>query len=136
MSSIGESIMVAVYARLTGSPSLSATVKRSHRTLVTRDSAPMVHLIDGADTPREQKNCRTARTKAFTVGVFVRSDSGASAADALVVAINERLDGWSGPGDLKQGRIAPDEEIADLDAVFIGMEFTCDYNTSGWALDA
>lgn len=143
MSSIGENLMLAVEGRLTGSPAIAATLKRAHRTPVTKAAAPTVHLIDGADTPKAAKNCRTDREKEFTVSVFVRSDAGAAAADPLVVEVNARLDPESEayaayPHDatLTQGPVTPDEEIADGDATRIDMRFTFRYQASGWALDA
>lgn len=132
--------MQAVLARLEGSPALDATVKRSHRTTVTREDAPMIHLVDGDDVPEDSDgDCDKARTKHFTVSVFVRSDTGASAADALVLAVNDRLNPADAYGDgvrLRQGPITPDEEIADEDAVRIDMKFRFLYNAPGWNLDA
>lgn len=138
--------MQAVLARLEGSPALTlgsdpVAVRRSHRIPVAREDAPMVHLIDGADTPRPAKsNCHTERVKAFIVSVFIRDDAGAGVADPLVTEINSRLDPDSKAftafrGDLKHGAITPDEEIADADAVRIDMAFTFEYSTTGWSLE-
>ena len=144
MATIAETVMQAILARLMGSPALEAEVRRSHRIPVTRDAAPAVHVVDGRDVPTPARNdCRTDRTKGFTVSVYVRDDAGASAADALVQAINERLDPidaaqtpYPSGAVLRQLSIIPSEEIADGDAVQIDMEFEFDYATSGWRLDA
>ena len=144
MSSIAETLMQAVLARLQGSPPViaNANIRRQHRTVVTRAEAPAVHLIDGTDTPTPAKNdCRTDRSKAFTVSIFVRDDAGYEAADPIMVEINARLD--PGAADytaygagiaLRQGRITVEQEIADGDALRVDMEFTFEYRTAGWTL--
>lgn len=146
MSSIGEGLMQNVLARLEGSPSLmlgaqNVNVKRSHRTPVPRDEAPMVHLVDGDDLPkgRADGECRTARTKHFSVDVFVRDDQGVTVADPLIVEVQSRLHPRvlpAYPGNLRMGPIRVDEEIADGDAIRVTLNYECDYNTTGWALDA
>ena len=142
MASKAETVMVAVLARLQASPAITDNVRRAHRISITRENAPAVHLIDGTDTPTPAKNnCRTQRTRGFTVSIFVRDDAGASAADPYVLAVNDALDpdvGTAYPGGaiMRQGRITVDEEIADGDAVRVDMAFEFDYQTTGWALDA
>jgi hypothetical protein len=142
MASKAEAVMVAVLARLQGSPSIADNVRRAHRIPVTREQAPAVHLIDGTDTPTPAKNnCLTQRTRGFTVSIFVRDDAGASAADSYVLAVNAALDPednapYPSNAVMRQGRITVDEEIADGDAVRVDMAFEFDYVTSGWALDA
>lgn len=146
MSSIGESIMLNALARLQGSPSLmlgaqNVAVKRSHRTPVARDDAPMVHLIDGPDRPTGniESDCDREREKRFTVSVFIRDDGGAGVADPLVVEINNRMSNATPWGDgirVTQGPIVPDEEIADGDAIRVDMEFAAKYDAPGWSLEA
>lgn len=131
--------MQEVLDRLHGSPAL-CEVKRAHRTPVTRDDAPMIHLIDGEDVPNDtDDDCDRSRVKHFTVSVFIRDDSGATAADSLVVAVNDRLNPADTYGDgvrLRQGAIIPEEEIADTDAVRIDLKFKFLYNAPGWSLEA
>jgi hypothetical protein len=143
MASIAETVMVALLARLQDSPALAPDVRRSHRTIVDRDHAPAIHLIDGSDTPTQSKNdCRTDRKKAFTVRIFRRDDAGVASADPTVIAVNARLDPvhatyqpYPGGAVLHQGRIVPAEEIADGNAVGIDMEFEFYYCTGGWTLE-
>lgn len=141
MASKAEAVMLAVFARLQASPAIVENPRRAHRIPVTRDQAPAIHLIDGADTPTPAKNnCRTQRTCSFTVSIFVRDDAGASAADPYKLAVNDALDpgvGTAYPGGaiMRQGRITVDEEIGDGDAVRVDMAFEFDYQTTGWALD-
>ena len=141
MASKAEAVMLAIFARLQASPAIVENPRRSHRIPVTREQAPTIHLIDGTDTPTPAKNnCRTQRTRGFTVSIFVRDDAGASAADPYVLAVNDALDpdvGTAYPGGaiMRQGRITVDEEIADGDAVRVDMAFEFDYQTTGWALD-
>lgn len=142
MASIAELLMQEVFARLTGSPALleNGNVRRSHRTTVTRALAPAVHLIDGADEPKDaNSDCRTERTKDFTVRVHGRDDEGVKALDSIVVEINSRLDGntdaYPHGAVLKQRGIVPDEEIADADALRVDMGFTFEYQTAGWPLE-
>lgn len=133
--------MQEVFDRLTGSPPLltDGNVKRSHRTAVTKAKAPEVHLVDGADSPKDpSSDCRTARTKEFTVSVFGRGDAGVSALDSIVIDINRRLDPTDNPytgATLKQRAIVPEEEIADNDALRVDMGFVFEYETAGWSLE-
>lgn len=136
--------MLAALARLQGSPGLTLGVsdvpaKRSHRTTVTRATAPQVHLVDGTDRPTGhlESDCNRDREKQFTVSIFVRDDAGAGAADPLVVEINDRMSGTWGDGiRVTQGPIEPEEEIADGDAIRIDMAFTAKYAAPGWSLEA
>ena len=145
MASKAQLLLDAVWARLAASPALEVNeLKRSHRTTVTRENAPAVHLVAGPDVPEPSRNdCRTNRAKGFTVRVFYRDDDGAAAADDLVVEIHRRLDPSEASGfapypegvSLRQGRIDVAEEIADEDAVAIEMEYAADYTTEGWTLE-
>ena len=135
--------MQAVLARLIASPPLlvNGNVRRSHRTPVTRAAAPALHLVDGADEPKPANNdCRTDRTKYFTVSLFGRDDGGVAVLDTTVVAINRRLDPLRGTpypngAVLRQRRITPNEETADGDALRIDMDFEFEYSTDGWTLE-
>lgn len=146
MSSIAESLMQNVLARLEGSPSLmlgaqNVNVKRSHRTPVPRDEAPMVHLVDGDDIPggKREGGCRTERTKHFSIDIFVRDDAGVTVADPLIVEVHNRMNpdfAPAFPGILRMEPVRVDEEIADGDAVRVTLGYECHYTTTGWALDA
>ncbi len=136
---IAETLMQAVLARLESSPALCDNVRRAHRVAVARDEAPAIYLIDGDDVIRgsPDSDCRRDRVKRFTVAVFVRDDDGASAADTLVDAVNDRLDpvtAYASGATLLQGAIKPDEEIADEDAIRVDMEFEFRYQAPGWSL--
>lgn len=145
MSTIAEDLMIAVLARLTGPTPVVAgsnRVRRHHRTIVPRDAAPAVHLVDGIDEPRKGSNdCRTDREFAFTVRLFVRDDEGFPAADPVKALVMTRLDPeapeyspYPHKARIVCGRITPDAEIADQDSLAIDMEFTFHYCAARWTL--
>lgn len=139
--------MAAGLARLKAAPALAvgnakADIRRAHRTTVPRAGAPAIHWIDGVDEPARDgaaTECTRLRRKYFTVSVFGRSDLGVSAIDALVDAVNNRLNPFTtGYGDgvmLYQRGIAPETEIADTDATRVDMEFWFEYLApDAWSL--
>jgi hypothetical protein len=145
VSTIAEVNMSGILARLQAGPPIvpiAASVRRSHRTTVTREMAPAVHVVDGADNPVRAKNdCHTDRNKAFTVSIFVRDDEGYAAADPIMLDVNARLEStqaapYPAGVTIKQGRITFEQEIADGDALRVDMEYELYYCTGGWALDA
>lgn len=144
MNTIAEDLMRAVLDRLQGPTPIvtdDSRVRRSHRTVVARDKAPAVHLIDGADLPDQDSKCATARKLDFTVRLIVRDDDGFTAADPLKLAVMERLDPESESytvyphgARIAPGRITPEQEIADGDSLSVEMEFTFRYSAAGWTL--
>lgn len=144
MVSIAETLMREVLARLKAAPVIANVdnIRRDHRTVVPRDKAPAVHLIDGAETPQPGKNdCYVSEDLVFTVSIFVRDDSGYAAADPLKIAVMAALNPATaypatalGTPDLVRGRIVSEDEIADTDALRVDMEFTFKFRTSLWGL--
>ena len=139
-----ESVMAAILGRLDAAPKnwgLNVQdVRRAHRTAVPRAGVPAVHLIGGADAPaREHRTALCQQREAdFTVSLFVRSDAGESAADALRVEAMRRLSPDTAPYAagvrVTPGAIATDEEIADADAIRVDMQFAFAYPASDWKL--
>lgn len=138
-----ETVMVDVLGRLKVSGSgwvSTSAVRRAHRTIVPRDGAPAVHLVDGEDAPVKgatQRDC-ARREGAFTVSIFVRSDAGAAAADPFKVEIMRRLSpdtqSYAAGVTVQPGRIVVDTEIADADAVRVDMDFGVRYTATEWSL--
>lgn len=141
-----ETIMVAVLTRLkapgTGWPA-AADVRRAHRTDVPRStSSPAalqrVHLIDGTDEPRKGTALCGMRDATFTVSLFIRSADGPQAADPHKVEVMRRLSPNTSAyttGCVYPGRITVDpEQIADVDAIRVDLEFTFDYPATEWSL--
>jgi hypothetical protein len=142
MGSIANDLMEQVVERLRADPPLLddiTRIRRDHRTILTRDDCPAIHVIDGTEEPKSTKAC-IERAQVFTVAVFVRDDAGYAAADPLKLEVMRRLNpqtqAWQAGVDIVPGRIAPNTEIADLDALRLDMEFTFRYATGLWALDA
>src|SRR6185369_9414490 len=122
-----------------GSPALCDTIKRTHRTPVTREDAPAIHWVDGDDKPIGKENdCSRTRRKDFTVALFVRGDDASTEIDELIESINERLNPDTPYGDgitLHQGAIQPETEIADTDATQVNMAYWFEYEAKpGWSL--
>lgn len=146
MNTIAEDLMRAVLDRLQGPTPIVTDdnrVRRSHRTVVARDKAPAVHLIDGAEVPDQDSKCATSRKLEFTVRLIVRDDDGFTAADPLKIAVMARLDPESEAyavyphgARIVPGRITPEAEIADGDSLSVEMDFTFKFETTGWSLSA
>lgn len=136
MASIAETLMCEVLARL---EAIAVTrVRRDHRTVLPLESAPSIHLIDGAETPQPSKNdCYVKVELTFTVAIFVRNDAGYAAADPLKIAVMAVLDSatpYTHSPSLLRGRITSVQEIADNDALRVDMEFTFKYQAPLWGL--
>lgn len=135
--------MQAVLARLKGPTPMVANIRRTHRTVVTRANAPAVHLVDGTDTPGGlHGDCYTDRELGFTVRVFERDDDAYTSVDAMKRQVMARLHpestayaAYPHNGVLKAGRITPDQEIADQDALTVDMEFSFSYKAASWSLE-
>ena len=143
MSSGYETVMAAVLARLQAAPANwglgVVDVRRAHLTTVPRKGAAAVHLIDGDDQPHaKQAALCIQRDMGFTLALFVRSDSGPSAADPLRIEAMRRLSPDTAPyADgilLAPGRIRVDAELADADAIRVEMEFAASYPATEWTL--
>ena len=145
MSSVAEQIMAEVFARLTSvtpAPLIEdmTQIRRYHRTKVTREDGPAVHLIDGRDAPDGdfQKNatCSTGRTLEFRVVVFVRGDAGISTADPTKLEVHRRIKAPGYPPGvlISEPVIEPETEMADQDATRLNMDYKAKYTASNGAL--
>jgi hypothetical protein len=143
-----ETLMQNVLARLlatTPAPLLTnlSMIRRFHRTAVTRELAPAVQLIDGAESktnnPMNNKGCDTERELTFKVLLFLREEDGITAADPLKIEVYRRLDQATTPypngARIYSGRIVSDSELGDNDAARVEMEFSFKYVTKGWGLE-
>lgn len=146
MSSIAETCMENVLARLQAAPRFGgvalASIRRSHRTAISRDKAPAIHVIDDDEVPdpvKVGKGCAVPWEKGFTVSLFLRDDEGYPAADPLKLEVMSRLDPETAPWPagvvLAYGKIAYQTEIADGDAVRVDMRFTFKFQAASWQLD-
>lgn len=145
MATTQRQILDAVVARLKATPLLLAKADRvrvAHRTPVTRDQAPAIHVIPLDDSPATGKDC-TTRTLRFRVAVLGRDDGGIDTIDAVLIGVMERLrpsrmDAIPYPSGvvMRYGAIRFDEEDADEDVALAEMEFTATYTAADWLLDA
>jgi hypothetical protein len=137
--SMSETLMLDVVDRLQTAAVIAdvGNIRRDHRTILTRDRAPAVHVIDGDETPLPSNTCFCEVEFEFAVSIFVRADAGYSAADPIAVAIMAALDPAVSYGvniDLLRGRIVREQEIADTDALRVDMEFKFRYQAPEWEI--
>lgn len=146
MATIQRQVLDAVVARLRASPAIIARpsdrIRIAHRTQVTREESPAIHVRPQTDTPTIGKDC-VERRLAFDVVVFGRDDGGVESIDALLVDVMARLK--PGRGDaipypdgvrLAPGAISFTEEDADEDVAFASLAFVATYSTAAWSLEA
>lgn len=140
-TTIADDFMREILARMKALPVIAETgnVRRDHRTIIPRDKAPAVHLVDGDDTPQAATNdCYRDHEFAFTISVFVRDDEGYGAAEPIKCKVMAAIDPaaeYQHNVTLEAGRIVTDQQIADGDALRVDMEFVARYRTVGvWAL--
>jgi endonuclease YncB( thermonuclease family) len=132
--------MLAVVDRLKTAAVIAETdnIRRDHRTVVPREKAPAVHVIDGDETPQKTAtSCYCKDELDFTVSIFVRDDEGYQAADPIKLAVMAALDPTVAYGnaiELRRGRIRSESEIADGDSLRVDMEFQFCFQTAEWAL--
>jgi hypothetical protein len=151
VTSVGEALWAAMYGRLTASPfpgiSSLTRIQRKHRTRVTRENAPAIHLIEGMAKPTKTVACDWQWEMDGTVALFVRDDNGLQAADPLLIEAIKRINPETGtpyPGkaELLLLRIGPgrggDEytEIADEDATRVDIDLRFKFSTPRWTLGA
>lgn len=142
MSSIAHQLLEQVVSRLRADPfwgPLPENVRRSHKTIVPREQAPAVHVIDGPERVTRAGGC-ARREQDFTVRLIVRDDDGFAAADPLKLEVMRRLNpsitGWPPGVTLTPEDITPDAEIADADVLAVEMAFTFRYTTGLWEVDS
>lgn len=140
MPTRAETLMQEALARLKAEPVIQDTsnIRRDHRTVITRDNAPAVHLIDGEETPAvTTRDCDVDTELTFTLAIFVRDDAGYEAADPIKTLVMAALNpdtAYTFSADLVRGRIRSEQEVADGDALRVDMEFTFKYKTPRWGL--
>lgn len=146
MASIAETFWGELLARLTATPGMGipvVAIKRDHRTVVTRQNSPAVHLIEGEAKLTETKACDWTWKMDATIRVFVRDDLGLAAADPYVCAIVARVSpeagapfaAYSNGVRVELVSIAPETEIADEDATAVNVELAISFGTGRWAVD-
>lgn len=133
--------MQDVVARLRAAPAVitnTANIRRDHRTVISRDEAPTVHVIEGdATATATTRDCFRNWELEFTIAVFVRADAGYAAAEPIMIRIMAALDpsvAYPGSADLIPNSIRKEQEIADADALRVDMRFVFKYRTALWAL--
>lgn len=140
LTTVADELLEAVLARLIALPVIDVadSIRRDHRTTITRDTAPAVHVIDGEEKPGPSTNaCFVKAEFSFTIAIFVRDDAGYGAAKPIKVRIMQATDpatAYPHSAELVRGRIVSQQEIADGDALRVDMEFTFKYQTPTWAL--
>ncbi len=140
LSTIADDLLEEVLARLIALPVIAPvdSIRRDHRTTITRDAAPAVHLVDGTETPTPMTNdCYVKTELAFMISIFVRDDAGYGAAKPIKIAVMAAVDpetAYPHSADLLRGRIISQQEIADADALRVDMEFSFKYQSPLWAL--
>jgi hypothetical protein len=137
--STSETLMLMVVDRLQTAAVITETdnIRRDHRTILNRDRAPAVHVVDGNETPTPANACTCKIEFDFTVSIFVRADAGYATADPIAVAVMEALDPATSYGpaiELVRGRIVREQEIADMDALRVDMQFKFRYQIAEWEI--
>ena len=140
---IAETFWTELYARLVEPPTFGvdlANIKRYHRTKVTRDTAPAIHVVEGLALPGADKGCSWKWKMDGRIEVYVRDDTALSAADAILAEIVRRINPevgtvYSNDVRLTLERIEPDTEIADLDATKVDISILIAFSTQRWTLD-
>lgn len=141
--SVAETFWEELHARLIAAPAWAvpvASIKRAHRTNVTRAGAPAVHVIEGLAKPTQNKRCDWQWEMAGFIAVFVRDDLGLTAADDLVAEIVQRINPEIAPPYsngvlLELAAIEPETEIADEDATRVDLVLQVKYGTRRWTTD-
>lgn len=145
MATVQRQILAAVVARLRATPALIAKsaerIRIAHRSPVTREESPAIHVVPQSDELVDDKSCNRRRLR-FTVAVLARDDGGIETIDELLVQVMARLK--PGRGDaipypagvvLKPGVIRFDEEVADADIALAEFSFEATYSTADWSLE-
>lgn len=147
MSSIQLDVMDAILARLRADPplipgDLTEKIRRDHRTAVTQELAPRIHLVIVEDEPGKPSGDCVRRTVRFDIMLYVRNDLGAEILDPIAVAVLKRLKSrqtgftvYPHNAMVVPGRIRYDPEVADQDALRATMSFTFGYDTDEWSLE-
>lgn len=149
MTTVVESFEEVMLARLRAapltdygaSPPKADRIRRSHLTVVDRDSAPAVYVRFGRARRVSDRSCRWRWEMQWRVGIYVRSDD-ASEADQPVVAVLGRLNPEAAPfaGDfdvtLEGVDFEAEREIADADAAMVEIVGMVRFETAPWSLQA
>lgn len=136
-------LLLDVLDRMLAPPALvpiAKNVRMDHRTALTRDNAPAVHVIPGEMTLGTETECRQDWKLAVTLACFVREDAAEEAAAPLVAEVIRRLD----PGSprypwearFRLVRVRPASDIADGDALRTDVDCIFDFITAPWDLDS
>ncbi len=148
MATVQRSILDAVVGRLRESPALIARpterIRVAHRTPVTREESPAIHVVPISDDEvgRGTGDCARRRV-AFVVRIYGRDDGGVDSIDPILAAIVERINpaatsSFSYPTGAivsPPGRITFSEEDADLDVAFAEIAFAASYPVAEWSLE-
>jgi len=118
----------------------TSSIRRYHRTNVTRENAPAIHLIEGLAKPAEDRRCDWRWEMEGTIAVFVRDDKGYTDADPFVAEVLKRINPEGTPYPNKAMldllRIGLNTEIADKDATRVDIDFQFKFGTARWSLAA
>ncbi len=140
-------VLDAILARLRADPpllpgDLIEKIRRDHRTAVTVELAPRIHLAVVEDDVTKRSGSCITRTVRFDIQIYVRNDLGTEVLDPIQSAVLSRLKpratGFSPyPHNamVVAGRIRYDQEVADQDALRGVMSCTFAYETDEWSLE-
>lgn len=144
MASIAETFWEEILARIAAAPTFgveAASIRRRHRTAVTRQDAPAIHVIEGKAVRKGgDRSCNWEWEMDGAVAVFVRDDLGLEAADPFVAEVVARINPeigtpYSNGVRLEIVAIEPETEIADEDATRIDIVLAIKFGTKRWAIE-
>lgn len=139
MQSIAYDILEAVVARLRALPTLIAgdqqdRVRHTHRTSVPRDAAPAIRVYEALNEPAKAGGCSPRRFD-FIVAIIMRDDAAHAPADALLLAVLQRLSPaaigmpvYPHEARISAVRIRYEDETADADVRVVEIACTAQYD--------
>lgn len=144
MSTVYDDALDIVVARLSGSPALTANVRRTHRVTVPREDSDALYVVEDDDKPgKSHGDCTTEHESGFVVRVLIRMDDYVDRAAELKEGVMQRLNPTAAgmpaypTGVVIEPRaIRMDTESADQDVTRIDMAFWLKYQSAYWSLEA
>ncbi len=146
MPSIGETFKQELLERMRAAPlsaygpepPLSDRIRRSHLTVVTRDTAPAVYVRFGeAKRGTNKASCNWRWDLEWQISIYVRSDNDADA-DPIVIECVRRINpdavAYANGVFVEIVTIESDAEIADTDAQRVDIRGIAVYHTAAWSL--
>jgi hypothetical protein len=143
MTSIAEQFRAEVLARMQAAPNFGVdvgSIRRSHLTVLPREKCPAIYCRFKRQKPTDGKACDWRWSMEFSVSVFSRDDSGATAADAIIVEALKRLESttlapYANAVMVELIDIDVEDEIADEDAFRADINCVAKFVTAQWQID-